>query len=45
MLDRYRKQKEGWSAYEKAFLKLLAEREVEKRLDPALFDHGCLLWQ
>jgi uncharacterized protein (DUF488 family) len=43
MLDRYRNQKEGWSAYEKAFLKLLAEREVEKRLDPALFDHGCLL--
>ena len=43
MLDEYRKQKGGWGRYEERFLELMAERRIEKELDPALLDQGCLL--
>jgi uncharacterized protein (DUF488 family) len=43
MLDEYRKEKRGWDHYEKRFRELIAEREIEKKLDPELIDGGCLL--
>ena len=43
MLDEYRKEKRGWEVYEKRFLELMREREIEKRLDPGVVDGGCLL--
>lgn len=43
MLDEYRKEKRGWEVYEQRFLDLMAERKIEKELDPALVDGGCLL--
>jgi uncharacterized protein (DUF488 family) len=43
MLDEYRKRKRGWDNYEKSFRELMAEREIDKKLDPQLIDGGCLL--
>ena len=43
MLDEYRKEKRGWEVYEKRFLELMREREIEKRLEPGMVDGGCLL--
>jgi uncharacterized protein (DUF488 family) len=37
LLDSYRKEKSSWEAYERRFLGLLREREVERRLDRSLF--------
>ena len=37
MLDRYKKQKEPWSTYEREFLALMAERQIEAQLDRSLF--------
>ena len=37
LLDRYKKQKEPWGAYERDFLALMAERQIEARLDRSLF--------
>jgi uncharacterized protein (DUF488 family) len=38
MLDEYKKRKGDWSAYEKGFLELMAERKVEMRLSATSFD-------
>ncbi len=43
MLDEYRKEKKGWEVYEKRFLELMREREIEKELEPGMMDGGCLL--
>jgi uncharacterized protein (DUF488 family) len=43
MLDEYRKEKRGWELYEKRFRELMAEREIEKKLERDLIDGGCLL--
>ena len=43
MLDEYRKEKRGWEVYEKRFLELMREREIEKQLEPGMVDGGCLL--
>jgi len=43
MLDAYRKQKGGWASYERAFLKLIEERQIAKVLSREVFDAGCLL--
>lgn len=43
MIDGYRKRKEGWEAFATRFLALMEERRIDQRLDPALFDGGCLL--
>jgi uncharacterized protein (DUF488 family) len=43
MLDEYKKKHGDWSAYEAAFLVLMAERKVEEKLDRVLIDGGCLL--
>jgi uncharacterized protein (DUF488 family) len=42
MLATYRNSKDGWPAYARAFLELMARRQIE-RLDRASFDGGCLL--
>jgi uncharacterized protein (DUF488 family) len=43
MLDSYRKKQASWDDYQKAFLRLMQEREIEKRIDPATLAGGCLL--
>jgi uncharacterized protein (DUF488 family) len=43
MLDEYRKEGRGWEVYEKRFLELMREREIEKQLEPGMVDGGCLL--
>lgn len=42
MLDRYKKEKGDWGAYEKAFFDLMAARRIERH-DPAILDGACLL--
>ena len=43
MFDRFRKGRGTWDEYERAFLDLMAERQVETQLDPAMFEGACLL--
>lgn len=43
ILDAYKKHRGDWSIYEPAFLDLMKKREIEKRLDPAIIQGGCLL--
>lgn len=43
ILDDYKKKKGEWSTYEQKFKKLITEREIEKKLDPDLFQDSCLL--
>lgn len=43
MLDRYRKQKGGWSAYEDEFLALMKERRIEETVSREVIADGCLL--
>jgi uncharacterized protein (DUF488 family) len=38
MLDDYKKRKGAWAEYEARFLALMAEREIERRLDRASFE-------
>lgn len=37
MLDAYKKAKGSWDDYERAFLRLMAERRIEERIDRGLF--------
>jgi uncharacterized protein (DUF488 family) len=43
MLKAFKKNKGDWRVYEGRFLTLMAERRIETRLAPALFDGACLL--
>ena len=43
ILDAFKKEKGSWESYDKAFLALMAEREIEREFEPSLFDQGCLL--
>lgn len=43
MLDAYKKNGGDWSAYEKQFLALMAERQIERVIDKNLVDGACLL--
>ena len=43
MLDAYKKNGGDWSAYEKQFLALMAERQIERIIDKNLVDSACLL--
>lgn len=43
LLDAYRKSGGDWSAYQSGFLKLIREREIEKRISKELIANGCLL--
>ena len=43
ILDAYKKRKGSWQAYEAAFFRLMAERRVEEKLPPSLFDVPTVL--
>ncbi len=43
MLDAYKKRKGGWSEYEREFLALLRERQIESVLDRAQFAQPTVL--
>lgn len=43
MLDAYRKKRMDWEVYEREFLALMEEREIEKTLSPEIASGGCLL--
>lgn len=43
MLDTYRKAKGGWANYEREFLNLMSQREIENKLRKEMIDGGCLL--
>jgi len=43
ILDEYKKQKGSWEDYERRFLALMREREIEKTMDKEAVDGGCLL--
>src|SRR5580658_1848961 len=43
MLDAYKKNKGPWEDYERIFLRLLEERRIEDKIDPAMIAGGCLL--
>jgi uncharacterized protein (DUF488 family) len=43
MLKAYKKEKGDWREYEERFLGLMAERQIEKRFKPEMFDGACLL--
>ena len=38
LLDEYKKRKGGWGSYERRFLDLMAERQIERALSPAEFE-------
>jgi uncharacterized protein (DUF488 family) len=43
LLKSYRKENRDWGAYEESFLALMAERQIENRLEPAMLEGACLL--
>src|SRR6267378_8287265 len=43
MLSTYKKQNGSWDDYEKRFLDLMSQREIEKHVDPKVINDGCLL--
>jgi len=43
MLDDYKKHGARWADYERWFLDLIAERQIEDRVSPALLDNSVLL--
>lgn len=43
ILDEYKKNKGDWAVYEHKFIRLIAEREIEKKFKPEILDGGCLL--
>jgi len=43
MLKTFKKEKGDWGIYQRQFLDLMAERKVESRFDPKMFDGACLL--
>ena len=43
MFEAYKKQGGSWAEFERRFLGLMEERKIESRLEPSLFDQGCLL--
>jgi uncharacterized protein (DUF488 family) len=43
MLDAYKKEKGGWDAYEKKFVDLMKEREIEKNVQREVLEDACLL--
>jgi uncharacterized protein (DUF488 family) len=43
MLDAYKKHKGDWNIYERQFLDLMAQRQIEKKIQPELLQQGCLL--
>ncbi len=43
ILDAYKKKGIDWETYEKQFLQLITERQIEQQISPELLDGGCLL--
>lgn len=43
MLDEYKKNKGDWAVYERRFLDLMGEREIEKQVLKTVMESGCLL--
>lgn len=43
ILDAYKKRKGDWDAYEREFLTLMREREIEKKIDRAQFAQPTVL--
>jgi uncharacterized protein (DUF488 family) len=43
MLKEYKKEKGDWGQYERKFVNLMQERQIETRLKPEMFEGGCLL--
>ena len=43
ILKAFKRDKGDWRVYETSFLSLMAERKIEARLKPDLFDGACLL--
>jgi len=43
ILKAYKRDKGDWRIYENKFMKLMADRKIEEKLNPALFARGCLL--
>lgn len=43
ILDEYKKNQGDWAVYEHKFLELMRNREIEKKIDPAVIADGCLL--
>ncbi|GJQ54119.1 MAG: hypothetical protein HKUEN07_06880 [Rhodocyclaceae bacterium] len=43
ILDEYKKNGGGWSAYERKFIELMARRRIEEKVPKDLIDGGCLL--
>jgi len=43
ILDEYRKGGGGWDRYEKRFMDLMHERQIEKNVQRDLIEDGCLL--
>ena len=43
ILDQYKKEKSGWELYERKFLDLMKERQVEKNIRQEVLEDACLL--
>ncbi len=43
ILKAYKKEKGDWSVYQGQFLNLMADRKIESRLRPEMFEGACLL--
>ena len=43
ILDEYKKNKGDWAVYEQKFLKIIANRQIEKKVSLELIDGACLL--
>ncbi|MDS3861651.1 DUF488 domain-containing protein [Thermosynechococcaceae cyanobacterium BACA0444] len=43
ILDEYKKHKGDWSVYEKKFLNLMSDRQIQNKISPDLADGACLL--
>ena len=43
MLSAYKKEKGSWQDYERRFLDLMSQREIERNVDPQIIDNSCLL--
>lgn len=43
ILDAYKKQQGDWETYEKQFLELISDRQIEQTVSPELMDGSCLL--
>jgi uncharacterized protein (DUF488 family) len=43
ILNEYKKNQGDWAVYEQKFLKLISNRQIEKKVSPELIDGACLL--